>query len=67
MLERHSGDSWTLAWEPDVLLCLSPPITVASGGTHRFTLAIFGGNKGSNYGPQFLTDTIPGEYRLVWN
>jgi hypothetical protein len=65
-LQKLVDNTWTSAWSPALLACLSAPIVVAPGGTHQSIISIFAGYKGSNYFPQFNITDIPGVYRAVW-
>lgn len=66
-LEQRQGDTWVVAWAPVVLACLSPPIVVAGNSQYRGTVRISDCSFRTNCGPKFLTATIPGQYRLVWD
>ena len=65
-LEKRIAGQWKSVWSPPIPLCLSAPITVASGATYRTRVWIFGGHPGSNAYPQFSITDIAGEYRAVW-
>ena len=65
-LEKRVDGKWVVAWSPVMQLCLSPPITVAAGGTYRTRLGVFGGYPKSNTFPRFTITDIAGEYRAVW-
>lgn len=66
MLEQQTGTEWKVVWSPMLPMCLSQPIIVPSGDSHRFSIEVVAGNPGSNLHPQFSTDTIDGTYRLTW-
>jgi hypothetical protein len=65
-LEKRVSGQWQGVWSPGVLACLSPPITVSSGGTYRTNIRVSGGFPQSNLYPQLATADVAGEYRLVW-
>jgi hypothetical protein len=64
--KRFNSSEWQNVWSPVSPACLSPPITVRAGETHRISLGITGGHPGSSIFPQFSTDQIEGEYRILW-
>ena len=66
-LEKLAGEQWTRAWSPVVPLCLSPPITVASGRSYEFRIPLFAAKPDANAEPKFTVPDIPGVYRIVWS
>ena len=65
-LERRVGNSWQFVWSPVLPACLSAPIVVPVGGTHRSRITIPSAPPATN-GVRFDDPrTVPGEYRLVW-
>lgn len=66
-LEKLAGEQWTRAWSPIVPLCLSPPITVASGQSYEFGVPLFAAKPDANAAPKFTVPEIPGVYRIVWS
>ena len=66
-LEKLDGNQWRVAWNPVLLKCLSPPITVSPGGTHDSQIFVFGAHPNTNTFPVFFVSYIPGIYRVVWN
>lgn len=66
-LEKRVGNAWTMFYRPVLLMCLSPPIEIAPGEVFAGTAAVMGAIPGSNAGPEFASDSLDGEYRLVWD
>jgi hypothetical protein len=65
-LQKLIDGAWKSVWSPVLLLCLSPPIVVASGGKQDLAISVFGGFPGCHCAPQFSITDIPGVYRAVW-
>jgi hypothetical protein len=66
-LEKLVDGQWTAVYSPVINQCLSAPITVAAGATHRTQIAVSAGLPGSNVYPQFTVADVSGEYRAVWH
>jgi hypothetical protein len=65
-LQKQVGDSWVVAFAPNVLACEGAPITVRAGDIYNYTFRILAGMPGSNYAPRFAVSEIPGTYRVLW-
>lgn len=66
-LEKRVANEWTLVYTPILLLCLSPPITIAPGEIVEHTASILGSPSDRDRAPVFESDDMEGEYRLVWS
>jgi hypothetical protein len=68
ILEKNVGGQWILAYAPVELMCLTTPhFQLAPDSLFRGRLAIVAGKPGSQFGPQFGVESIPGIYRLRWS
>ena len=65
-LQKKVGDSWAVAFSPNILACEDSPITVSPGDSYPYTFRILAGMPGSNYAPRFAVSEIPGTYRVLW-
>ena len=65
-LQKQVGDTWVVAFAPNVLACEATPITVAPGDSYEYTFNILAGIPGSSYAPRFSVAEIPGTYRVLW-
>jgi hypothetical protein len=65
-MEKLVDDTWVPGWAGVFPLCLSPPLVVAPGGTHVFTLRFFGGKPDCKCFPQFTTPNAGGFYRITY-
>ncbi|MFL5481711.1 MAG: hypothetical protein ACJ8AK_05935 [Gemmatimonadaceae bacterium] len=66
-LEKLVHGSWTAAYHPVYLACLSlPDFSLASGATYRNEVRFMAAPKGSTTFPQLEVDSINGIYRLHW-
>jgi hypothetical protein len=66
-LERRVGNVWEMFYQPVLLMCLSPPITMEPGAVYANAARIVGAVPGFNAGPTFASVDLEGEYRLVWD
>jgi hypothetical protein len=66
-LEKRLGGEWQTFYRPVLLMCLSPPIQIQAGEIYGDTARIYGVLPGHNAGPEFASDDLDGEYRLVWS
>ncbi|MBL0939339.1 MAG: hypothetical protein IBJ03_10605 [Gemmatimonadaceae bacterium] len=57
-LERLENGNWQQVYSPPVSLCLSVPMIVQPGGTHRFEFALLDAFPGA---------PVSGTYRAVWH
>lgn len=67
VLEKLVGDSWVLAYDPPVPLCLGAPIVVRPGASFDDTFPVRAAPRGTNRYPQFEVEPVAGTYRLVWD
>jgi hypothetical protein len=65
-LEKRTSDGWETFYQAVLLMCLSAPIQIPAGAIYMDTARILGVLPGHNAGPEFATDDLDGEYRLVW-
>lgn len=66
LLEKWVAGEWVVAYDPPVLMCITPPVVIQAGSSYSYTYRIVAGRTGSNSYPQFEVDEIPGTYRLRW-
>lgn len=65
-LQKQVGDSWVVAFAPNVLGCEEPPISVRAGDSYEYTFNILAGMPNSGYAPRFAVSEVPGTYRILW-
>jgi hypothetical protein len=65
-LQKKVGDSWVVAFSPNILACEASPIAVSAGDSYPYTFRILAGMPGSSYVPRFAVSEIPGTYRVLW-
>lgn len=65
-LQKQVGDTWVVAFAPNILACEAAPIMVDAGDSYDYTWRIIAGMPGSNYAPRFSVSEIPGTYRVLW-
>jgi hypothetical protein len=65
-LQKKIGDSWVVAFSPNILACENTPITVGPGDSYPYTFRILAGLPGSSYAPRWAVSEIPGTYRVLW-
>jgi hypothetical protein len=65
-LQKQVGDTWVVAFSPNILACESAPIEVAPGDSYPYTFRVLAGMPGSNYAPRWASSEIPGTYRVLW-
>jgi hypothetical protein len=65
-LEKRVGDEWRTFYQPVLLMCLSAPINIAPGETFARAAQIIGALPDRGGAPEFGSDDLDGEYRLVW-
>jgi hypothetical protein len=65
-LEKRIDGAWETFYQPELLMCLSPPIQIAPGQIYQDQFGIYGTVPGTNAWPQFASAELDGEYRLVW-
>ena len=66
-LQKHMGDDWQRVWYGMSNGCLSPPIVVPPRDSITGRIDVWGAEQGHPNYPTFETDTIDGEYRLIWH
>jgi len=65
-LQKKVGETWVVAFSPNILACETSPITVSPGDSYPYTFRIIAGMPGSSYVPRFAVSEIPGTYRVLW-
>ena len=65
-LQKQVGDTWIVAYAPNVLACEGSPIEVPDGGSYPYTFRILAGMPGSSFAPRWAVPDIPGTYRVLW-
>src|SRR5690349_19559586 len=65
-LQKQVGDSWVVAFAPNILACESAPVQVNPGDSYPYTFSILAGMPGTSYVPRFAVSEIPGTYRILW-
>src|SRR5689334_12716142 len=65
-LQKKVGDSWVMAYTPNVLGCEGAPIVVAPGESYPYTFRVLAGMPGSSFVPRFAVSEVPGTYRVLW-
>jgi hypothetical protein len=65
-LQKQVGDTWVMAFEPNVLACEAAPIEVAAGDSYQYTFRILAGMPGTSFAPRWAVAEIPGTYRVLW-
>lgn len=68
ILEKYVEGKWVLAYALVELMCLTiPHFQLAPDSVFRGRLPMVAGKPGSQFGPQFAVESIPGVYRLRWS
>jgi hypothetical protein len=65
-LQKQVGDTWVVAFAPNVLACEGIPIEVPAGGSYDYAYRILAGMPGSSFAPRWAVSEIPGTYRVLW-
>jgi hypothetical protein len=65
-LQKEVGDSWVVAFSPNILACESAPIQVDPGDSYPYTFRILAGMPGSSFAPRWAVSEVPGTYRVLW-
>lgn len=65
-LEKRLGLRWVLVGGEGTLDCGGTTAVLEPGETHSRTIRYYGMPRGSNSYPQFETDDLPGQYRIVF-
>ncbi len=66
-LRKWEGGAWVPAWRPYLPLCLSIPLEIRPGGSHRHRLGIVAYLPESGLGPGLEVAGIEGTYAIVVN
>jgi hypothetical protein len=65
-LQKQVGDTWVVAFAPNILACEAAPIEVPDGGRYDYTFRVLAGMPGTGYAPRWAVSEIPGTYRVLW-
>jgi hypothetical protein len=65
-LQKQVGDTWVVAFAPNILACEAAPVIVRAGDSYAYTFHVLAGMPGTNFAPRWTVSEIPGTYRILW-
>lgn len=66
LMEKWEDGQWVTAYNPPVLMCITPPVVIEPRQSYSYTYRIVAGLPHDNAYPKFEVSEIPGTYRLRW-